>query len=214
MRAMVRKASYVNALQPIAEYPLALNSNEIIGTTSGIDGIDTSINYNGTEATFNGNTSFIEIPANDIFSFTDGVNDLPFTIEFEVKLDSIGVSGVWFVNKRGETLVSEYQLAYDGSTLFIALTNSDVSGRINKNYTYSFPLNIYVKIKVTYDGSKDVNGLHLYVNDIEVGVNNVGGVYVGMSNTHYPVTIGRYGWVEGAYLDGTMKDLKFYNYVN
>jgi len=38
------------------------------------------------------------------------------------------------------------------------------------------------------------------------------GTYVGMSNTNDTVLIGKAGWEDARYLDGTMKNLKFYNY--
>jgi hypothetical protein len=205
---------YINKI--IADYPLANDSNETVGRTSGIDGTDTDITYDGTEATFNGTTSIIVLPDNDIFSFTDGANDLPFSIEFEVNLDSIdGTNGVWFINKRdvGTSGDIEWQIGYNNGVLFVSLFDAnDGSINIQRQYTFGFPLNTDVKIKCTYDGNKLASGIKLFVNDVSVGNEVSNGNYQGMTNTNSTVVVGKRGWANYAYLDGTMKNLKFYNY--
>lgn len=196
------------AVAPIAYYPLALNSNEIIGITSGIDGVDTAMSYDGTEATFNGSTSFIEIPDNDIFSFTDGINDIPFSIEFNVNLNSV-VGGVWFVGKNGAS-DSEWELYYNNNKLFFVLFGqNNFVNTIVILYDFSFPLNTDTKISGTYTGSGLVSGMKLYVNDVNVGVEASAGNYTGMYNTTLPVTVGKQGYANSGYIDGTMKNLKF-----
>jgi len=200
--------------QLIADYPLENNSNEVIGTTSGIDGVDTSMSYDGTEATFNVTTSYISIPDNDIFSFTDGNgNDKPFTIEFVFNVSSIITQqGIFIINKRGAMGSYEWHIAYFQGAYQVALLSSYTTqvNRIKIDVTKALPFNTDIKIKVTYNGSKLASGIKLFVDDIlQSGSNAEDGTYVGMSNTNDTVLIGKAGWEDARYLDGTMKTLNF-----
>ena len=203
----------IDPLLPIANYPLAISSNEIGGTTLGINGVDTAITYDGIEATFNGTTSFIEIPDNDIFSFTDGLgNDKPFTIEFTVNL--VNLDNVIFINKRGNAGTDvEWQIDYSGGNLRIILFSGGTSSnQIQKYHTITLPLNTDIKLTYIYDGSGLVSGLKLLVDDVDVGLESSVGTYVGMSNTSATVVVGKAGWTNLVYLNGTMKSLKLYNH--
>ena len=48
------------------------------------------LKHDDTWAKFDGSSSYIQYADNDVFSFTDGVNDMPFEIEFDLYL--IGLS--------------------------------------------------------------------------------------------------------------------------
>jgi len=87
-----------------------------------------------------------------------------------------------------------------------------INNLIRINSSFSFPLNQDVKIKMTYNGN-GVNGLNIFIDDVVLSVTRTtSGVYTGMKNETNKVTIGRRGWSGAAYLDGAMRDLKFYNY--
>lgn len=199
-----------------AYYPLSDNSNEVLSIIPSINGIDTNIVYDGTDATFNGSSSKILLPNNDAFSFTNGVTDTPFSIEFTVNIDSIdATNGVWFIDKREDSIKSEWHISYISGninlTCFSPLTTQ--ANFIRKQHTFTFPLNVDTKIKYTYDGSGTSAGISLYLNDIPVSsISADGGNYIGMVNDVNKVTIGKRGWDTTSYLDGTMKDLRFYNY--
>ena len=199
----------------IVSYPLHSDSSEVIGITAGINGTDTAMSYNGSEASFNGASSYITLPDNDVFSFKDGSADTPFSIEFVVNLNSIhATEGVWLIDKRENALLSEWQCYYyQGAIGFMLLSPiTTINNLIRINSSFSFPLNQDVKIKMTYNGN-GVNGLNIFIDDVVLSVTRTtSGVYTGMKNETNKVTIGRRGWSGAAYLDGAMRDLKFYNY--
>ena len=69
------------------------------------------------------------------------------------------------------------------------------------------------KIKGTYNGSKNVSGVRLFLNDVEVGSDVIFGTYAGMAIGNAPVILGRRGNnLTSGFLDGIMKNLKFYLY--
>ena len=194
----------------IADYPLALNSNEIIGTTSGINGTDTDMVYDGTEATFNGSTSFISIPNNDIFQFTDGsLNDKPFTIEFEIN----PVAGA-----TTQVVIDNYDSSNRGWRILLAsnkiFTRLYSNGGTNKVDGISTELLLNGQnntVKITYDGSNAKEGINITINGT-LGTTYNGTTYAGMKKNTIPLSIGR-DLALSFPLDGTMKNLKFYNYV-
>ena len=203
-------------LQEALSYPLLTDSNEATGNVNGIDGVDTDMSYDGTEATFNGTTSFISIPDSPILNFTDGINDKPFSIEFEVEMDSINEPvGILFLNKKLNNSDNiAYHFVYLNSTLQFTLfggnTNQD---SITKLYSITLQINTPYKIKGTYNGSKNVSGVRLFLNDVEVGSDVIFGTYAGMAIGNAPVILSRRGNnLTSGFLDGIMKNLKFYLY--
>lgn len=210
-----KQLSLLRVSQFLAHYPLLSNSIEVIRTTLGIDGTATDIVFDGTKATFNGTTSKIMLPDNDIFSFTDGNgNDLPFSIEFDVYLTSIDpTNGVWFVDKREDSVKSEWQVIYyQGDLNFILLSPKTAQENyIGIIHTFTFPLNQWVNVRAINEGGNIVAGLKLEINGSLVSTTPItGGTYVGMVNDTNRVTIGDRGWDNGkATLNGSMKNLIF-----
>ena len=196
---------------PIASYPLANNSNEAIGSTLGIDGVDTAMSYNGTEALFNGTTSYIAVADNSIFSFTDGVNDLPFTIEADVSVND--GSSFCIVTKGDSVPTVEYFIYYTGTFLQVTLRDGS-SNSIVANTVMSFTNGVDYKIKINYIGNKLNTGISVFLDDVlQTSTYQANGTYTGMANLGGALVIGKIGNTSAHFLNGTMKNLKFYDYV-
>ena len=156
------------------------------------------LKHNNSWAYFNGSSSYIQYADNDIFSFTDGVNDIPFEVEFDIMISSYSTAGI-IVNKRSEISTNcEWQISYSSTgllsvTLFNGGTNAIF---LSVRYNTALILNIPYHIKITYDGSKLWTGIKIDVNNVPVVLVNtsIGAPYIGMINGTAPMKVGRSGY--------------------
>jgi hypothetical protein len=196
-------------------YPLKSNSNESFGATSGIDGVDTGVTYDGTYVIFAGNdSSYIEIPDNNIFSFTDGVIDLHFSIEVTVNFTTCDpLRYIHLVNKRSPTEF-EWQLMMFLGRLRLACYDNVNGGVIIKDYFWTPTLGQDYSLRVEYDGSGTPAGIKFFIDNVnKVGIDSSGGTYVRMRNTSAKVTLGVSGTGGGnLWYNGKMRDLQFNHY--
>ncbi len=172
------------------------NNGTIAGTPSYSAGkVGNAINL-GNNTSFN-HINFVDY--ND-FSFTNGTNDLPFTISIWVNATSFTSSfGNWIFNKRGDSTNMEYQLFIEPSGRlifekyslgsFASGTQSIVStiGTITTNTWYN--------IIITDSGSGNINDCKIYLNGSLLSVTRVTtGVYVRMTNTTSNARAGQAAW--------------------
>ncbi len=198
----------------IASYPLGSNSNEAIGTTSGVDGSDTDMSYNGTEATFNGTTSLIEINDNDIFSFTDGsLNDEPFTFEFTITPSDVTSTQILIDKTKSANQNREYRVLLAIDKIFMRIHSNGTSDKVDGISIENVIISQENTVKITYDGSNTKEGINITVNGI-VGTTYAGTTYIGMKSTSANVILGSQldEGVTAFLYDGEMKNLEFYNY--
>lgn len=200
-----RRRNIINL--PFAEYPLKNDANDIAGLVPGINGSATDVSFNGNEAVFNGSTSIIEIPDNDIFSFTDGVNDTPYTITLDFKLNSL--ANQTFFCKRDDPH-PEWQLRYLNGNMYRWQIFTDHLNKIIFDTNTVLNTNTYYNLKITSNGN--YNSTKIYLNGVLQSQNIVQvGNYVGMLNTNSNIYIGSDSNI--ADYDGALKNLKFYNQV-
>jgi hypothetical protein len=154
-------------------------------SSSGIS-FTTGKNNQGIETTTN--TGILVYSDSDNFSFTDGVNDLPFTFSFWVYPTSISLSGNWIINKRQTTTQAEYQVVInsgvDAGKISITISNPNINansmGVLTNN---AISLNQWTHIVCTYNGSKKQSGLKIYINgSLQATTNYNTGTYTGMVN--------------------------------
>ena len=152
---------------------------------------------------FNGSTSYIQYADNDVFSFTDGVNDIPFEIEFD--MNPSVTTGTFVVIQKGSGINFEWSIRIINNNLYIYCWKVDASAYIR---VYS-PLNINTShhIKITYNGSKLWTGVKIYFDNIEqITTNSSSGIYTGMTNTPATVSVGS---ISGLYfLNGYLRNLR------
>ena len=198
----------------LAEYPLADDANEIIGTTPGIDGVPTNVVFNGTDATFNGSSSKIVIPDNDIFSVADGSGgDKPFSIEFDITVNNQNTQ--WIFDKRLNPVdFGDWDIFYNVNGFNLRIISADGTAYIARGGGGTNIANgVSNHVKLTYDGSKTQEGIKIELNSVSAPITaNSSGIYVSANDTTNPVTVGLLSFNTSNYFNGTLKNVKINNY--
>ena len=200
----------------IADYQF---NNNLIDDANGYNLIGTNITYDNGNAVFNGTTSEASrTDTNDIFSFTDGVKDLPFRIETSVKFNSFTNQFQFILSKRDGNLVNlEWQINFDNANsqlqfnLFSVDSNGDFFGRLRVQKQIIKDTNAIYDIVIEYDGSKNINGLSMLVNGVSADI-FTSTDYIGMTKSQSSLLLGRAGWDSNPTLklDGQIDYLKIY----
>ena len=210
---MSSKSHFFNrGLRLLADYQF---NNNLIDDVNGYNLTGIDITYNNGNAVFNGTTSNARRgDTNDIFSFTDGVNDLPFRIETSIKFNGFTNSFQFILNKRdGGSTLKEWQLFYENSINSLGVNlytdTSVVNTIIVKNQVTPNTNTIY-NVVIEYDGSKTLDGLNLSVNGVEGTNKSETGNYTGMSKTGAVLTLGKANFSQAFNFDGQIDYLKIY----
>lgn len=217
----------VNLVNPYILSPISYLKDNIIAAYKLSNGIDSKNGYNatvgsavtflpgvnGNEAVFTDNVnSFISIPDNNVFSFTDGVgNDKPFSISFRVKLNDV-VTDHWLVNKRGATSgTDEWQCVYAANKIIFILFSSNNASYLRAAMTTALLPDARYHVTFTYDGSKSPSGIKIYVDKVlQPTTNTVVGTYTGMPNGSSNVVMGKAAWSNSLYLRGRLDEMYFF----
>lgn len=193
-------------------------------TTLEVNSIDEDAEATGTKLVspslyFDGTNDYLEVADSDKLSFTDGTDDLPFSISAWVKMeDATDFSvvskftstsgGEWILYTSSADNLWGYLGTSSGNYLKIvsAATMTQYEGQwVNFSMTYggSGP-------NSTYSFSSGFSALKLYVNGAELtdAVGAQVGTYAGMANGSHPVRIGRYSSVYG---EGEIKQVQLFN---
>ena len=188
----------------VAYYPLNSNANDLSGKGhNGTQGgtptftsgkVGNAINF-GNDAVLR----YVNIADNADFSFTNGTNDVPFTISLWVNCSGLGVIGNWFINKRGATSgTDEWQFVFlaDRVQFFKFQFNNNAIYQQIATATGALPLNTWTHICYTDSGNASVGSGKLYINGVaNVAINqNVGGTYTRMNNGTSVTRIGLSSW--------------------
>jgi parallel beta-helix repeat protein len=166
----------------------------------------------GNEAVFGGGSDYLTVPNSSDFTFTDGTNDIPFSICFWIEFNSLTSNPRIMMKANSTGDKREWQIQYGNGKLTLVLWKNDGTAflRLDRNITPS--LNTRYHHAMTYDGSKLHTGLKWYENKVDVGVSSVSGTYTGMTANDRRLTIGvndLSGNVENT-LDGAMDEIKIY----
>lgn len=197
-----------------------------LGLNSGVEtaislgsGIETNIELisgvsgNGYKCgTFDGSTSYVEIDDNDLFSFTDNVDDKPFTLMAWINL----------VDATNKTIMSKYDTSgsarewifYSNSQdrLDLILYDEDNTAYIRSNSYEKLTTHedAWVHVAATYSGSGVDSGIKFYINsDLTSLIPSTIGSYSSMLNDNAPVLIGQSD--ETWYINGKMRDVKIFD---
>ena len=183
-------ANFLDGL--VAYYPLNGNSNDII---NGLNGINTGITYVtgnvNLGANFSNNTtSRITIADTDFLSFTNGINDIPFSMVFSIKQTLSGTNFIFSKYNVSGSIDKEYVvLIFNNKIRFGLFTN--ITNYIVSEASATLALNTWYSVVCTYDGSKNFSGLKVYVNGTLQTITNLSiGTYTGMPNTATTPLIG------------------------
>ena len=174
---------------------------------------------NGPSMRFDGSNDYVEFADNDAFSFTNGTDDLPFSVGGFVKASNI--ASFRLTGKYGtSSSVREWVFMTDGSGKLnlITLDSSGNSPQLLQNSP--IVADTWYHIFATYAGagpnssnafSAAANGMKIYVNGADItsectSTNNAG--YGGMSNTAQALWLGRGSTL---YAKGEIRDVKLFN---
>jgi len=184
-----------NNANMISYWQMENNGNDSDGSN---DGTGVALTYGtglvGQAAIFNGSNAYFSVPDADNLSFTNGTNDLPFSISLIANFTATGDR--WIFNKRGATSgTDEYQIMLFGGLLYFVLFNyNNNAAYIQKTISFTPTLNQNYLLAFTYNGSGSHTGLSIYIDGVSVGTSSTGGTYTRMNNGTSPVIIGRSGW--------------------
>lgn len=137
----------------------------------------------GYQQSFDGATHEGDTPDADRLSFGDGANDQPFSIVALVKPDVNNAAMEIFAKYDGNAPQAEYFLGLtsSGHPRF-KLFNLDAASSIGRRYATAAGTD-WVLLIGTYDGTKSLAGIRLYVNGVRLDdTDDSSGAYTGMSN--------------------------------
>jgi hypothetical protein len=192
-------------------------------STLSVNSIDEDAQANALKTTapalyFDGSSSVVTVADDDKLSFTDGVDDLPFSVSAWVKADDL--SNFSIAGKYGTSNATrEFFVGFNSSDR-LEVDVRDTSG--NTAYLLADAAETregqWIHVAATYAGAGPnsnnaftaaADGLRLYINDIAVTAtasNNAS--YTGMSDTTQAFWIGRQN---NAYANGSIRDVKIFN---
>jgi prepilin-type N-terminal cleavage/methylation domain-containing protein len=159
---------------------------------------------------FDGSNDYVSVPDNDRLSFTNGTDDVPFSVACWVRVDNLQPGGM--ISKM-QTGVTEWKLQLGADKAF-NLAVSDTFNIVGKNTLNAFVLSddnlgVWYHVVGTYDGSGDAGDIHLFVDGSREDGTTWGSGYSGMSNTASPLELGRRA-DKNHYLHGALDDVRIY----
>lgn len=157
---------------------------------------------NGVIVNFNGSDEEGDTPDVDALSFGDGANDEAFSILCLFRAET--VASATLVAKRDQTTgdtEQEYALYTDsnGDLTFSLWDDSASDANIGRKRDTALTADKWYLAVVTYDGSRSISGVKVYLNGAQVDDANVtSGTYVAMENLDAAVSIAHWLDTSGA----------------
>lgn len=166
----------------------------------------------GTGYDFNGSPDALSLLDDDNFSFDSGSPDAPFSVTFEINVESTAVAQT-LVNKNVAPTIREYDIDILTNTIRIYLIHSEATNNFIIATAPFTTVNSKVFVCCTYDGSGSELGLKIFLDLIESQTSQTEtGTYTGMTNSSAKINIANYRDTSG-YLVGKLYSLKFWNKV-
>jgi len=206
-----------------------LDSAATARTNLEVNSIDEDAQANALKTTapalhFNGTSSVVTVADDDKLSFTDGTDDLPFSISAWIKPSSAGDGTTrGLLAKFGASAPNLEWAFYIDSSNRLNLSLRDSAGDFNgvyNSYDLSAHSDTWVHVACTYGGSgpnssspfaSAHNEINLLVNGeaLTSNIQNNSGTYNGMSNSSQAVWIGRRS--SSDYFEGEVRNCKIFN---
>jgi hypothetical protein len=195
-------------------------------TNLGVNGIDEDAQAYALKTTapalyFDGSASVITVADDDKFSFTDGVDDLPFTVSAWVKMEDASSFGI--VTKYVNSGQYEWAFWVDGSDklVFRLTENTDIGdySQIKSDATVTAYEGQWIHVAASYAGagptaasgndfSAAASGMALYINGSAIAATGSNVDYPGMTAGSDPIIIGK---ILGSFSEGHIRDCKIFN---
>jgi hypothetical protein len=170
---------------------------------------------------FNGSSSVVTVADDDKLSFTDGVDDLPFTVSAWVKM--IDASSFGIVTKYVNSGQYEWAFWVDGSDklVFRLTENADIGdySQIKSDATLTSYEGQWIHVAASYAGagptassgndfSAASSSMTLYINGSAIDATGSNVDYPGMTAGSDPVIIGK---ILGSFSEGSIRGVKIFN---
>tara|TARA_R110002020_G_scaffold477_2_gene2422 strand:+ start:3331 stop:4077 length:747 start_codon:yes stop_codon:yes gene_type:complete len=207
---------YLTAYWTADNIPTDVYTNNLGGAPSGGLSYNTGINGQAFDFLSGNQQAYIQVPDNDLLSFTDGVNDVPFTINmwtyYYVKNTA---AGNWLFNKRLTGVLDEYQFVYARSlnaVIFDKISQGSNSNRVRTQSSVAPALSTWEMWTISSDGTKF--GEKIYRNGVDVTASSTEtGTYVKMINTSAHVRMAAGGWTTSGSLKhrGRIDEVSLFN---
>lgn len=188
----------------IAYYPFNANTNDLSGNLH--NGTATNITYTtgkiSSSASFNGASSLVTVPYSSDFNFTNGINDIPFSISVWLYVSNTSLRYV--IGKGNTTANLEFDISINPKLALGLYSNSANSGLV-KTLTSAHVLNTWEHFVITYDGTSVIGGIKMYRNGVlDTGINvSYGGIaYTKMTPKTDNVILGRRSFAASGYYLG------------
>lgn len=171
----------------------------------------------GQALKFDGVDDYINVPDNDSFSFTNGTNDLPFSVSLWERRTSSQGTGFFGKYLDDAPFNGEWSCSVlAANTYYFQLIDDNPQVRIKITSSLTGALNQWNHVVFTYDGSGDEPGLDVYVNGVKdtSPTRNEENDYVKMTNYSAPLNIGailRESGLYSSYFNGKLDDVRIYN---
>lgn len=187
-----RLVAYYSFNNNNANDSLGNHNGTVVGTPTFVSGkVGNAIDFVNNDSLNN-----ITIPDSNDFSFTDGTNDLPFSMSFWVNITANSSVGNVIISKRGTVAGnSEWQFTIFNISGFLQFTKIDktnLSIQQNARHNTTLSLSTWYHFVITDNGTKTFSGMKIYINGVSVSLidNSVGGTYTGMGNSTVALTLG------------------------
>jgi len=169
---------------------------DLIDNTEGTLNSATFQNINAGVIDFDGTDDYINYSDSNKFSFGDGSNDSPFSLNVWVNWDALD-NYTCLISKDAASSNREWALLENGSDkIRIFLKNQGGNNQQSIDSTTTYSTGQWYNITATYDGrggNTAYQGLSLYTNgNLETVSANQASTYTAMSNTSANLEIGRY----------------------
>jgi hypothetical protein len=139
---------------------------------------------------FDGITNKITFVDSDIFSMSNGVNDVSAKWEFSLITGSDITTAQILLSKGSLSSQFEWDIFIQTGRLYINLFNNNTNTAYIQSYV-TILANTQYNVLITYDGSVTVNGITITLNNISVtNTRTTTGIYVGMLNINSLLYIG------------------------
>ena len=191
------------------------NGGSVSGPVFGVPGLlasdsDTAVSFSGT--------SYIAIPDDNVFSFTNGVNDLPFSIEAWINIPVLNVFNP-IISKTTKVLANGnewlFQVSADGSILLALYTGTSANNHAGVSIPGVIIAGTKAHVVATYAGSAST--AIIYINGVPSPMVYVfNGTYTFMSNLGSAVEMGvrfRTEVTQEAFMQGVVDEVAIYDKV-
>ena len=163
------------------------------GTTNNMDAAAQVAGQVNGSFDFDGVDDYVDVVDDDSLSFTDNINDSPFSLSFWVSSDASiqdSLAGKSFETTGQEKREWAIRISPGGLLRFVLYDNDSLTGFIGKDSGTTLPAGWH-HVLATYDGSGTSAGMKIYVDGVRDDATTIdSGSYSSMKNTDATVMLG------------------------